>query len=151
MSPAAAEFLASHELLTLATSSSSGEPHACSIFYVTDGTTVFFSVNPNSQSHKNLKENPRASIAVGDAPDEGEDWHAAKGIQITGDVVDIEGDEEREAGAKVAARYSYLDDVFSGGDFFRLDPTEIHYVDNSESGDEAFEALGVEWQRQTVQ
>jgi uncharacterized protein YhbP (UPF0306 family) len=121
------------------------------VFYATDGTTIFFSVAPNSQSHKNLKENPRASIAVGDAPDEGEDWKAAKGIQVTGDVTDIEGDEEAAAGAKVAARYSYLDDVFSGGDFFKLEPTEVHYVDNSEDGDEHFDALGVSWQRQTVE
>ena len=151
MNQSAEAFLASHELLTLATSSTSGEPHACSVFYATDGTTVFFSVAPNSQSHKNLKENPRASIAVGDAPDEGEDWKAAKGIQITGDVTDIEGDEEAAAGAKVAARYSYLDDVFSGGDFFKLEATEVHYVDNSEAGDEHFDALGVSWQRQTVE
>ncbi len=151
MPHSAENFLASHELLTLATSSSTGEPHACSVFYATEGTTVYFSVSPDSQSHKNLQANPRASVAVGDAPDEGQDWKAAKGIQITGDVTDIHGDEEREAGAKVAARYSYLDDVFSGGDFFRLDATEVHYVDNSSDGDEAFEALGVAWQRQTVE
>ena len=151
MPHSAQEFLAAHELLTLATASSSGEPHACSIFYISDGTTVFFSVAPNSQSHKNLKENPRASIAVGDAPDEGQDASAARGIQITGNVVDIDGDEERDTGAKVAARYSYLDDVFSGGDFFRLDATEVHYVHNDEAGDEAFEALGVQWLRETIQ
>ena len=60
---------------------------------------------------------------------------------------------DRYAGdpSEVAARYSYLDDVFSGGDFFRLDATEVHYVDNSSDGDEAFEALGVAWQRQTVE
>lgn len=150
MSQSAEAFLASHELLTLATASSSGEPHAAPVFYATDGTTVYFSLNANSQSYKNIKENGRASVAVGDAPDAGEDWKAAKGIQITGDVTDIEGDEEREAGQKVAARYSYLDDVFSGGDFFRLDPTEVHYVDNSTDGDEAFEALGVQWKRSTV-
>lgn len=150
MSQSAEDFLAAHELLTLATASSSGEPHAAPVFYATDGTTVYFSLNANSQSYKNIKENGRASVAVGDAPDAGEDWKAAKGIQITGDVTDIEGDEEREAGQKVAARYSYLDDVFSGGDFFRLDPTEVHYVDNSTDGDEAFEALGVQWKRSTV-
>ena len=58
--------------------------------------------------------------------------------------------KSRRSGQKVAARYSYLDDVFSGGDFFRLDPTEVHYVDNSTDGDEAFEALGVEWKRSSV-
>ncbi len=150
MSQSAEAFLASHELLTLATASSSGEPHAAPVFYATDGTTVYFSLNASSQSYKNIQENGRASVAVGDAPDAGQDWKAAKGIQITGDVTDIEGDEEREAGEKVAARYSYLDDVFSGGDFFRLDPDEVHYVDNSGDGDEAFEALGVEWKRSTV-
>jgi uncharacterized protein YhbP (UPF0306 family) len=150
MGQSAEAFLADHELLTLATSSKSGEPHACSVFYATDGTTVYFSVAPGSQSHQNLSENARGSIAVGDAPDEGQDASAARGIQITGDVVDVHGDEEKQAGAKVAARYPYLGDVFSGGDFFRLDPTEIHYVHNDEDGDESFSALGVEWKRETV-
>ena len=151
MPQSAESFLAQHELLTLATSSKSGEPHAASVFYATDGTTIFFSVPPGSVSHRNLKENPRASVAVGDAPDEGEDASAARGIQITGDVSDIDGDEEKAAGAKVSARYPYLGDVFSGGDFFRLDPTEVHYVHNDEDGDESFEALGVTWKRETVQ
>lgn len=150
MSQSAEEFLASHELLTLATASSTGEPHAAPVFYATDGLSVFFSLNANSQSYKNIKANGRASVAVGDAPDPGQDWTAAKGLQITGTVTDIDGDEEREAGEKVAARYSFLDDVFSGGDFFRLDAEDVKYVDNSSDGDEAFEALGVEWKRSTV-
>ena len=151
MGMSAEEFLASHELITLATASSGGEPHACDLFYVSEGTTVFFSVNPGSQTAKNLKENPRAAVSVGDAPDEGQDWTAARGIQISGTVIDIEGEEEQEAGKKVAARYPYLDDVFSGGDFWLLDPTEVHYVHNDEEGDESIEALGVEWKRSKVQ
>ena len=79
-----------------ATASSSGEPHAAPVFYATEGTTVFFSLNASSQSYKNIKENGRASVAVGDAPDDGQDWTAAKGIQITGSVTDIDGDEERD-------------------------------------------------------
>ena len=151
MGQSAEEFLASHELITLATASKSGEPHACDLFYVSDGTTVFFSVNPGSQTAKNLKENPRGSVSVGDAPDEGQDWTAARGIQITGNAFDIEGDEEQEIGKRVAARYPYLDDVFAGGDFWRLDPTEVHYVHNDEEGDETIQALGVEWKREKVQ
>jgi uncharacterized protein YhbP (UPF0306 family) len=151
MSMSAEEFLASQELLTLATASSSGVPHAAPIFFATEGTKIFFSLNHNSQSYKNIMENGRAAIAEGDAPDEGEDWTAAKGIQMVGTVVDVEDEEERQAGQLVAARYSYLDDVFSGGDFFRFDPSEVHYVDNSREGDDAFEALGVEWQRTTVE
>ena len=150
MAQSAEEFLASHELITLASATKSGEPHACDLLYVSEGTTVFFALNPGSQTARNLKENPRASVSVGDAPDEGEDWTAARGIQVTGDVVDIEGDEERDCGQKFLARYPYLDDVFAGGDFWRLDATEVHYVHNDEEGDESIQALGVEWKREKV-
>src|SRR4051812_38021678 len=112
MAQSAEEFLASHELITLASASTSGEPHACDLLYVSDGTTIFFALNAGSQTAKNLTENPRASVSVGDAPDEGEDWTAARGIQLTGDVVDIVDEEERLCGEKFVERYPYLSDVF---------------------------------------
>ena len=74
---------------------------------------------------------------MGDAPTTAVDWTAAKGIQITGSVTDIEGDEERDAGQKVAARYPTSTTSSAAATSSASTPTEVHHVDNSTDGDEA--------------
>ena len=150
MPQSAYEYLASHELLTVATASADGVPHASPVFYVSDGPVVWFSTADNTQTGQNLAANPYASIAVADAPDPGEDWSHARGLQIWGPVTRLDGDETAAAQAKFAASYSHLGDKALDSPFYRLDPSEVHYVHNDQAGDEDFEALGVHWVRETV-
>src|SRR5688572_21538742 len=95
MSQASAfEYLSSHKLLTLATSSSDGRPHAAPIFYVSDGGSIYFAVAPGSESARNLEANGVASVSVADVPD---DWSKARGLQITGRVSKASGDDQAKA------------------------------------------------------
>ena len=93
MPQSAYEYLASHELLTVATASADGVPHASPVFYVSDGPVVWFSTADNTQTGQNLAANPYASIAVADAPDPGEDWSHARGLQIWGPVTRLDGEQ----------------------------------------------------------
>ena len=94
------DYLDSHSLLTLATASKNGIPHAAPVIYVNDGTTVFFSIAPGSTSAANLTENPVAAIGVADNPD---DWNAAQGAQLAGNVTKLSGDDAKKAAGLFSA------------------------------------------------
>jgi uncharacterized protein YhbP (UPF0306 family) len=146
---AAIEFLAGHELLTLCTASSDGVPHAAPVFFALDGRNVVFTTSPSTHTGKNVMSNPLAGVACGDAPDPGQTWSDAKGIQIHGKVVALEGDAAEAAAGLLRSRYSHLDDRIMQSHFFRLEPTSIDYIRNKPDGDEEFELLGVDWTRES--
>ena len=147
MPQSAFEYLSSHELLFLATASSDGRPHAAPIFYVSEGQAAFFSVAPGSESARNLDQNPLASFAVADVPS---DWSKARGLQVTGRVSQVSGDEQQRVGELFSQRFTAVSDAASYT-YYRLDPDEVHYIHNDEEADEDIEALGVHWLRETVQ
>lgn len=143
-------YLATHDLLVLATASSAGVPHAAPVFYVSDDATVYFSTADNTASGKNLAENAFASIAVADDPNRDGDWSDARGVQISGPVTRLEGADAEAAAAKFGARYSHINDPSAEAPYYRLDASEVHYVHNDEAGDEDFVALGRHWTRETI-
>ena len=53
------DYLGSHSLLTLATASKNGIPHAAPVIYVNEGTTVYFSVAPSSDQRVEPRREPR--------------------------------------------------------------------------------------------
>ena len=147
MPQSAVEYLAAHELLTLATASRSGTPHAAPMFYVSDGSAVYFSAAPGSRTAANLAENPVASVGVADRP---ADWGQARGVQIDGTVTELDGADESRAAELFGTRFPHLGDAVNHTHYWRLDPTDIRYVHNDERGDEQLETLGITWQREAV-
>ena len=148
MAQSVSDYLASHKLLTLATASSSGRPHASPTFYVCDGTTIYFSFSPASETAHNLEENPVAAVGVADVP---EDWSTAKGLQMTGSVTKCDDAEQDTAADMFLERYPFLGDGAHTTPYFRFTPEEIHFIHNDEDADEDIEALGVHWLRETVE
>ena len=146
---AAIEFLASHELLTLCTASKDGVPHAAPVFFALDGRNVVFTTSEHTHTGQNVMANPVAGVACGDAPDPGQTWSDAKGIQIHGRVVSLEGAKADVAADLLRTRYSHLDDRIMQSHFFQLEPTSIDYIRNKPDGDEEFELLGVDWTRES--
>lgn len=146
---AAYEFLASHELLSLCTASKDGVPHCAPSFYVLDGRDVLFTTSDRTTTGRNLLSNPYAAVGEGDAPDPGQTWDEARGIQISGSVTVLEGADADAAASKLMAAYSHLGDSIRQSHFFRLTPTAVTYIHNAPNGDEEFEPLGVNWVRET--
>ena len=146
---AAFEFLASHELIMLSTASKDGVPHAAPSFYALDGRRILFTTSSKSHTGQNLAANPQAAVAAGDAPDPGQTWDDAKGLQIVGTVRELTGDEAKAAADKLRASYSHLGDKILQSNFYALEPTSVDYIHNAQSGgDSEFEALGVNWERE---
>lgn len=142
------EYLASHKLLTLATASSGGRPHAAPNFYASEGLVLYFSFSPESESARNLAENPVAAIGVADVP---EDWRTAAGVQMTGRVSECDDEEDAKAKDLFLQRYPFLGDGVAASQYWRFDPDEVHYIHNDQEADEDIEALGVHWLRETVE
>ncbi|MCU1500983.1 MAG: Pyridoxamine 5-phosphate oxidase, partial [Ilumatobacteraceae bacterium] len=122
------EFLASQELLVICTASKDGVPHAAPSFYALDGHDILFTTSGSSRTGTNLLSNPVAAVAAGDAPDPGQSWDEAKGIQIQAKVTALEGDDATAAADKLKAAYSHLGDGILQSHFFRLTPTSIDYI-----------------------
>src|ERR1700712_3272570 len=102
------EFLASQELLVICSASKDGVPHAAPSFYALDGQDIIFTTSDKSRTGSNLLSNPVAAVAAGDAPDPGQTWDDAKGLQIIAKVSVLEGAEAEAASEKLKAAYSHL-------------------------------------------
>lgn len=147
MPETALEYLESHSLLFLATSTSDGDVHIAPMFYATDGKSIFFSAPDGSATSENLKDNPVGAIAIADPP---ADWGEARGLQIEGPVTELDGEHEEVAGRLFQAKFPHLGDAAMHTHYWRLDAEDIHYVHNDESGDERYESLGTTWTRETI-
>ena len=147
MPESAFDYLNSHSLLFLATSSSSGDVHVAPMFYATEGKSIFFSAPDDSVTASNLKANPKAAVAVADPP---ADWGKARGLQIEGSASELDGDDEAKAGSLFQSKFSHLGDDALHSHYWRLDASDVRYVHNDEAGQETFETLGQTWTREKV-
>lgn len=148
MPESAIDYLNSHSLLFLATASADGNVHIAPMFYATEGKGVFFSAPDDSETAKNLKQNPLAALAVADPV---ADWSKARGLQIEGPVTELDGDAEAAAGALFQAKFPHLGDAALHTHYWRLEAEDIRYVHNDEGGNESFESLGQTWSRDKVE
>lgn len=145
---AAYEFLASQEVVVISTASADGLPHAAPSFYALQGRSVVFTTNSSTHTGRNLAANPRAAIAAGDAPDPGQTWSDARGIQIVGNVVSLSGADADAAATALRTAYPHLGEAVTRSHFYRLDPTTVDYIHHGASGDDEFAVLGVNWVRE---
>ena len=146
---AALEFLASHELLVICTASKDGVPHAAPSFYALDGQTILFTTSDTTHTGRNIAANSAAAVAAGDAPDPGQTWDDAQGIQIVGSVRELTGDDAKAAADKLRANYSHLGERILQSHFYALEPTSIDYIHKGQKGDAEFAPLGVNWERES--
>lgn len=147
MSESAFDYLNSHSLLFLATASSTGNVHIAPMFYATEGTSIFFSAADDSETAKNLKENPTAALGVADPVS---DWSKARGLQIEGAVTELDGDEETEVGKLFQAKFPHLGDGAMHTHYWKLSADDVRYIHNDEAGNETYESLGQTWTRSKV-
>jgi uncharacterized protein YhbP (UPF0306 family) len=127
------EYLSAQNTLTLATATPSGVPHASTFLYVNDGPTLYFWTKPGTTTARHLEQNPVVSFAVDEyAPD----LRQTRGVQGSGECAVILNGETI---AKVADLFGQKFPSLSPGNtmsisFFRIVPTELQFIDNSEKG-----------------
>jgi general stress protein 26 len=62
-------YISKRKFLTLATSTTKGEPLTHAIAYVNKDDTVYFTTGPDTRKFKNIKENPNVAYSVYDPTD----------------------------------------------------------------------------------
>lgn len=147
MPEAALQFLQNHQVLYLATATSSGKPHVTPMFFVAEAGGVYFSAPEDSRTAKALKENPSAEIVVADetsTPSE------ATAVIIAGSVNELSGDEESRVGGLFAEKYPSLGDGATHSHYWRLQPDDVVQLSNGGSHEETHESLGQTWGKDHV-
>ncbi len=127
------EYLAAQNTLTLATASPTGVPHASTFLYVNDGPTLYFWTRPGTTTARHLEQNPVVSFAIDEYA---QDLRQTRGVQGSGECAVILNGETI---ARVADLFGQKFPELSPGatmsiSFFRIVPTELQFIDNTETG-----------------
>ena len=146
--PHVVEFLRGQNTLTLATASAGGIPRASTYLYVNDGPNLYFWTKPHTTTARHLEQNPVVSFAVDDYSD---DLRHTKGVQGSGECSVLLSGEQI---ARVADLFGQKFPDLSPGatmsiSFFRITPTEIEFIDNTDAGAETSgDTFGAEFHRE---
>ncbi len=134
-------YMESHNTMTLGTCHE-GVPWTATVFYASDGLELYFFSDPNSRHCQNMKSNPRVAVTIQE--DYG-DWRKIKGIQLEGEVVEVESTiEKAKAMAIYARKYSEIIKIFTNPGsgalyraflkvkFYCVKPQRVLYIDNEQ-------------------
>jgi uncharacterized protein YhbP (UPF0306 family) len=122
-------FLGEKKTLTIATVAGDGTPHAATLVYANDGATLYVWAHAGTTTAEQLGDGTVVGFAIDEYAD---DPRETKGVQGTGSVARVSGEELAKAGDLFGQKFPKLRPGASAAvSFFRIDPGEIHYIDNS--------------------
>lgn len=131
-------YLRAHNVMTLATHGPEGV-WAAAVFYVHENFDLYFLSSPTTRHSLNLAANPRVAVTIQADYD---DWRAIKGIQMEGNVTRLEGLEQARAILLYGKKFSIVGNIarapaeiaraFSRVAWYRVTPTRVYFVDNSQ-------------------
>ncbi|OQY90030.1 MAG: hypothetical protein B6D41_10040 [Chloroflexi bacterium UTCFX4] len=132
-------YLRAHNVMTLATHGPEGL-WAAAVFYVHENFDLYFLSSPSTRHSLNLAANPRVAVTIQEDYD---DWRAIKGIQLEGNVTRLEGLEQARAILLYGKKFSIVGNIarapaeiaraFSRVAWYRVTPTRVYFVDNSQA------------------
>jgi len=134
--------LKEHHTVTISTRDEASVWSA-TVFYVSDSNLNLFFLSADKSKHiQHIKMIPEVSATV---YKDQKDWEKIKGIQMSGIVEEIKGQDREDAISQYLVKYRYLNRVineplnqdeekigsqFSSIPFFKLEPTFIRIIDN---------------------
>ena len=134
---AVAEYLAGHNVMTLATQGADG-PWAAAVFYANDGCSLIFLSSPSTRHCRNLLQDARCAATI---QEDYSTWSQIKGIQLEGRVSELQGDEERRAQQIYGNKFpiasplgkvpSSIVKALAKVSWFQLVPEHFYFIDNS--------------------
>jgi hypothetical protein len=135
--PQVEAYLASHRVMTLATTGPAG-PWAAAVFYVHRGPALYFLSSPGSRHGLALAQDARCAATI---QEQYADWAQIQGIQLEGRVVEVQGEEQFQArqhyGEKfpsvgaLSAAPAELAAAWAKVRWYRLQAARLCFIDNS--------------------
>jgi len=130
-------YLAAHHVVTLCTHGADG-PWAAAVFYVSEGTTLYFLSAPSSSHCRNLAADARVAATV---QEDYADWPAIRGVQLEGRVSELAGAEEAHARRLYGEKYPVVGRLAQAPAaivkalarvrWYRLVPERMYFIDNA--------------------
>jgi uncharacterized protein YhbP (UPF0306 family) len=93
-----ADYLTSHNILTLATVTSENKPIAHTVEYASEGTTVYIATSSSRRKIQNILKNPHVAYTV---DEDYKDWLTIKGVQMEGTAAVLSRKEDIDHAAGV--------------------------------------------------
>ena len=129
----ALDYLASHQVMTLATHG----PHgiwAAAVFYASFEFDLYFLSAGHTRHVQNLTAEPRAAATI---QEDYKDWPAIQGIQLEGIVRLLAGEERESAVARYMTKYPFLAQgdpqiqrAMARVNWYCLSPNRLYFIDN---------------------
>ncbi len=121
------EYLRANSILSLASATPDGTPHATTLTYVNDGATFYVWMRPETLTARQLDANPRVAFTIDNY---GEGGRAAEGVQASGEARQVLQPAER---TRLLGMFA---EKFPGIDtsearhltFFKLLATQLHHI-----------------------
>lgn len=140
-------YLQQQQTLTLATASPTGIPHAGTFLYVNDGATLYFWSRAATTTTRHVQQNPIVAFTIDSYAD---DLNQTRGIQGIGECAVLLSGEEI---ARVADLFGQKFPNLAPGStmsisFFRITPSELQFIDNTQAAPIAPGMFGAEFHRQ---
>jgi uncharacterized protein YhbP (UPF0306 family) len=130
--PEVLDYIKEQHTLTLATTSNDGVPRASTYLYVSDGSRIFFWTRLTSASARNISERSRVAFAIDEYSD---DLRQTRGVHGLGECSPVTGEDIARAADLFGQKFPKLQPgATTSIAFFAITPTELEFVDNSESG-----------------
>jgi uncharacterized protein YhbP (UPF0306 family) len=136
MSEVVAGFLDGHSTMSLATSRD-GSVYASSLFYASDGLTLYFLSDPGSAHSVNISLNPGVAVTISK---DHSDWKTVRGLQMRGRAYEVPEGESEPARKIIEKKYPFLVELFGmpelfrgarGIAFYKVVPETVRLIDNS--------------------
>jgi nitroimidazol reductase NimA-like FMN-containing flavoprotein (pyridoxamine 5'-phosphate oxidase superfamily) len=143
------EYLRGQETMTLATASSTGVPRATTLLYVNDGPVFYVWTQPESTVARHVGQNPIVSFAIDEYSS---DWRETKGVQAAGKAKVVLNPKEIERAAELfREKFASLGSANpSNISFFRVEPSDLQFIDGAGASGGPDQAWGFEYQIQAV-
>jgi uncharacterized protein YhbP (UPF0306 family) len=118
--------------MSLATVSTTGEPHAAAVYFVSDqALQLYFFSDPDSQHGRDVAQNPRAAVSI--FP-ECEGWQDIRGVQMRGQVHGVmPGDQWERAWQRYLDKFPFVKElkaVVAQNALYVFSPHWIRLIDN---------------------
>jgi uncharacterized protein YhbP (UPF0306 family) len=128
-------YLECHHVMTLATSGADG-PWAAAVFYVNDAFDLYFLSATSTRHMVNLQRDPRVAATI---QEDYRKWSDIRGIQIAGNVRQIEDGEQADVIQRYQQKFPIVGDdapediarAMARIAWWKLTAERVYFIDNS--------------------